>query len=150
MEDKTTVPEYLQPHYRELFNEFDKNKSGYLELKEVSTALRKCLQDLGENEIKKTIDEVSNRYKMVDYNTFSSIIYKKTKGIDIADEVISAFKVFDKNDKGIISVNELRGVLTTIGDALTQKEIDAMINEADVDGDGNINYEEFVRGMMSR
>ena len=41
-----------------------------------------------------------------------------------------------------ISAAELRHVMTNLGEKLTDEEVDEMIREADVDGDGQINYEE--------
>ena len=38
----------------------------------------------------------------------------------------------------------------TAGEKLTDEEVDEMIREADVDGDGQINYEEFVKMMMAK
>lgn len=40
-------------------------------------------------------------------------------------------------------------VMTNLGEKLTEEEVDEMIREADVDGDGQINYEEFVKMMVS-
>jgi calmodulin len=40
-------------------------------------------------------------------------------------------------------------VMTNLGEKLTDEEVDEMIREADIDGDGQINYEEFVKMMMS-
>ena len=40
--------------------------------------------------------------------------------------------------------------MTNLGEKLTDEEVDEMIREADVDGDGHINYEEFVRMMMAK
>ena len=45
---------------------------------------------------------------------------------------------------------QLRHVMTTIGDKLTDEEADAMIREADADGDGVVNYEEFARTMPEK
>ena len=58
--------------------------------------------------------------------------------------------VFDKDGNGFISAAELRHVMTNLGEKLTDEEVDEMIREADVDGDGQINYEEFVKMMMSK
>ena len=44
---------------------------------------------------------------------------------------------------------ELRHVMSNLGERLTDEEVDEMTRESDVDGDGHINYEEFVRMMMS-
>ena len=40
--------------------------------------------------------------------------------------------------------------MTNLGEKLTEEEVDEKIREADVDGDGQINYEEFVKMMTSK
>ena len=49
--------------------------------------------------------------------------------------------VFDKDGNGFISAAELRHVMTNLGEKLTDEEVDEMVREADIDGDGQINYE---------
>lgn len=56
-------------------------------------------------------------------------------------EMLDSFKVFDKDCNGKISAGELRQFMTNIGAKFTDEEVDMMIREADVDGDGQINYE---------
>ena len=63
------------------------------------------------------------------------------------EEFLEAFKVFDKDGNGFISAAELRHIMTNLEEKLTDDE---MIREADVDGDVQINYEEFVKMMMSK
>jgi len=61
------------------------------------------------------------------------------------------FKVFDKYGNGFISAAELRdGLMTNLGEKVTDEEVDEMIREADIDGDGQINYEDFVKMMMAK
>jgi Ca2+-binding EF-hand superfamily protein len=48
--------------------------------------------------------------------------------------------VFDKNNDGLITSNELRRVMTHLGEKLSEQEVDDMIKEADGDGDGKIDY----------
>ena len=59
-----------------------------------------------------------------------------------------AFRLFDKDGNGLISFEELGHVMKNLGENLTDSEIGEMMNEADSDGDGQINYDEFVK-MMS-
>ena len=62
----------------------------------------------------------------------------------------NSFSVFDKDGNGYISAAELRHVMTNLGEKLTDEEVDEMIREADIDGDGQVNYEEFVTMMTSK
>lgn len=70
------------------------------------------------------------------------------KEADSQEEIEEAFKVFDKDGNGYISSTELRHVMTSLGEKLTDEEVDEMIREADVNGDGQINYQEFVKMMV--
>ena len=48
---------------------------------------------------------------------------------------------FFQDGNGFISAAELRHVMTNLGEKLTDEEVDEMIREADIDGDGQVNYE---------
>ena len=58
--------------------------------------------------------------------------------------------MFDRNKDGFVDAKELKKVTTTLGQRLTNEEVDAFMAEADLDGDGKLNYEEFVKMMMSQ
>merc|ERR1712232_697075 len=86
----------------------------------------------------------------IDFPDFLSLMARKMKDNDTEEELVEAFKVFDRDGNGLISAAELRHVMTNLGEKLTDEEVDEMIKEADIDGDGHINYEEFVRMMMAK
>ena len=64
-----------------------------------------------------------------------------TNPADEERELRESFRVFDKNGDGFISAGELRHVMATLGERLTDAELREMIREADTDGDGKVNYE---------
>lgn len=65
------------------------------------------------------------------------------KQSDFAHETRAAFAVFDKDGSGTISADELRQVMKSLGEDLTDREIDEMIAEADKDRNGTIDCEFF-------
>ena len=77
-------------------------------------------------------------------------LHRKMADTDTEEEIREAFKVFDKDGNGFISAAELRHVMTNLGEKLSDEEVDEMIREADVDGDGQVNYDEFVKMMLSK
>ena len=60
---------------------------------------------------------------------------------DTEDELLQAFRVFDKDNSGTISASEMRDVLKALGEDLTDKEINEIMQAADTDGDKSIDCE---------
>ena len=63
---------------------------------------------------------------------------QSVRELDTEQELYNAFKVFDKDGSGTISSDELRNVLKSLGEDLTDEEVDEMIKLADRNGDGSI------------
>ena len=55
--------------------------------------------------------------------------------------------MFDSDGNGFINAAELRQVMLNLGEKLTEEEVEMMIKEADVNGDGLVNYDEFISMM---
>ena len=58
-----------------------------------------------------------------------------------------AFRIFDKDRSGFIEAREIISVTTTLGQVLSKDELEEFMAEADLDGDGRLDYEEFCRIM---
>lgn len=72
---------------------------------------------------------------------FLVMMSRKVKDADPEAELRGAFEVFDQDKNGTISADELRKVLTSIGDDVTDADVDEMLKLADVNGDGSIDCE---------
>lgn len=66
---------------------------------------------------------------------------------DPQDEIYRAFKLFDDDGSGKITLRKLKKVAKELGETLSDQEIQAMIDEFDKDGDGQINIDEFLSIM---
>merc|ERR1711959_13647 len=66
---------------------------------------------------------------------------------DPKDEILKAFRLFDDDETGKISFKNLKRVAKELGERMTYEELQEMIDEADRDGDGEVNEEEFLRIM---
>ena len=60
-----------------------------------------------------------------------------------------AFKMFDKNRSGFIEAKEIVAVAFHLGEPPTEEELREFMQEADLDGDGKLNYNEFVKVITS-
>merc|ERR1711959_613848 len=121
---------------KEAFSLFDKSGDGTITTKDLGTVIRA----LGKNP---TGDGT------VDFPAFLTIMARKMKDTDTEEDIIEAFRVFDKDGAGVISAAELRHVMTNLGEKLTDEEVDEMIREADVHGDGVIDYREFTKIILN-
>ena len=86
----------------------------------------------------------------IDFPEFLTLMARRTRDYGGEEELIEAFRVFDKDGNGLITQAELRHVMINLGEKLTDEETDEMIREADPNEDGKINYEEFYKMMMSK
>ncbi|KAI3795065.1 hypothetical protein L1987_37709 [Smallanthus sonchifolius] len=137
--------------FKEAFNLFDKDGDGCITTNELGTVMRSLGQNPTEVELQDMINEVdANRNGTIDLSEFLNLMARKMKDTHSEEELKEAFKVFDKDQNGVISAAELHHVMTNLGEKLTDEEVDDMIREADVDGDRQINYAEFVKIMMAK
>ncbi|XP_055700923.1 calcium-binding protein E63-1 isoform X3 [Phlebotomus papatasi] len=67
---------------------------------------------------------------------------------DITQDLIAAFRVFDRDGNGYITRDELQTAMDMIGENVTEAQLTEMLALADLDKDGRINYEEFIRLLL--
>ncbi|KAK6170330.1 hypothetical protein SNE40_018744 [Patella caerulea] len=132
--------------FKEAFTLFDKNGDGKVTTKELGTVLISLGQNPTDAELKNIIDEVdADGNGTIDFSEFLAMMIRRLNDIEGEEEIREAFRVFDQDGNGFISAAELRHLMTNLGEKLTDEEVDEMIREADIVGDGKINYEEFIK-----
>merc|ERR1719365_149593 len=99
-------------------------------------------------EIKKMISDIDKDGSgTIDFNEFLEMMTTKMSEKDSREEILKAFRLFDDDETGFITLKNLRRVAKEIGENMTDEELQEMIDEADRDGDGQVSEEEFLRMM---
>lgn len=128
--------------YKEAFSLFDKDGDGTIDATELGTVMRSLGQNPTESELTDMINEIDIDHSgTIDFDEFKAMMIAKDENRSPEDDLKEAFKVFDKDNNGFISAKELKEVMTSLGENLTDEELGEMIKEADIDGDGEVNYE---------
>merc|ERR1719445_865696 len=148
---KLELSEEQKNDIREAFNLFDSQGTGVIDTKDLKVAMRALgfepRKDAKE-EIKKMLMDVDkdNSGKLT-FEGFLTLMGSKMSEKDAKEEILKAFKLFDDDDTGKISFENLKRVANELGESLTDEELQEMIDEADRDGDGEVNQDEFLRIM---
>jgi len=148
MVDHAQLTEEQIAEYKEAFSLFDKDGDGTITTKELGTVMRSLGQNPTEAELQDMIEVEADGNDTIEFPEFLTMMARKDT--DSEEEIREAFRVFDKGCKAFITAADLRHVMTNLGEKLTDEEVDEMIREADIDGDGQVNYEEFVTMMTSK
>ena len=82
-------------------------------------------------------------------DAFQRLMAQRILARDPAEEVNRAFDLFDEGGKGLIGIDDLRRVARELGEGLGEDELNAMIEEFDMNNDGYITREEFMDICMS-
>ena len=145
------IPKDKTEEYKKIFKLYSNNDDGYINKSELATIFKSINIDASDEEIKEIMKQLDLEEKnKINYDEFLSLINQGEKGFDEQEEVLKAFKVFDKDGNGLINIKELKDIMLSLGNNWDENEINEMLADADYDMDGYINYEEFVRTMMSK
>lgn len=134
---------------KEAFQLFDKDGDGNISPDELGEVLRSLGQTPTKSELVDMINEFDSKGKgTIDFEDFKKIIVAHKTNFTAKSNVKEAFKAFDKDGNGFISVEELKHAMESLGETVSNEELDEMVKMADKNKDGKIDYEEFVEIMQ--
>ncbi|KAK3736721.1 hypothetical protein RRG08_059249 [Elysia crispata] len=131
------------------FSLFDKKGDGRVSTKDLGSVFKSLGLTCDAQKLKDWSDEMDEDAQgHINWEQFKLIFTRKLKEDEDERELKEAFRVLDKSNKGAISVEDLKWILKSLGDDLTEDEIQEMIDETDTDQSGTVDYEEFFALMM--
>jgi Ca2+-binding EF-hand superfamily protein/uncharacterized protein (DUF924 family) len=148
----TIVTDWLTPEKaaecREGFRKFDKDGNGFLDREELVTVLQATGRTYTESEVQMAIDSITGTSggTGLTFEQFAAVLQVKMTS-DTQNRIRARFQLFDADNTGDISFEELTACLQGIDSLLTSSELTEMMKKCDTNGDGMISYEEFV-GMV--
>ena len=138
---------------KEIFDLFDKNSTGKVSAGELGTIVRAL-------NLNPTETEILDMIKRVDPSGTGSFGLKqledlirekeKDKEVDSLKDLIDALNVFDSDHDGILSVEEFKHAMITMGEKMQDHEIEEIINDSELVTNRQIRIEQFANLIMNR
>jgi len=138
--------------YKDFFSLFDKTGDNRIAFFEVG----ECLRAFGENPTNAEVSKVLNNpsqdamnSKFVSFDEFLPMLaqVKRQAHQSSFEDLNEGLKVFDKENNGTVSGAELRHVLVTLGEKLSEEEVEQLLAGQE-DSNGCVNYEAFIKMVM--
>ena len=132
---------------RKIFEEMDTNKSGTLDVNEIKMGIEQMEQnkEITEEEKQDIIKQIdTDKSSKIEYNEFLAACMEQKVYLR-EENLLSAFMMLDYDGSGKISKAEIKRALD--GD-IDNETLDKIILDFDLNGDGEIDYKEFVAGMQ--
>merc|ERR1712124_36651 len=147
---KTELDAKEQQDIKEAFDLFDVSGDGNIDVKELTVAMKALGCDPKPGEIEKMIGEVDDDGSgEIGYPEFLKMMTNKILNKDPKDDMLKAFRLFDDDQTGSVSLKNLKRVSRETNQTLSDDELQEMLDDADKDGDGVLSEEEFLT-MMKR
>lgn len=135
-------------NFKNAFDAFDEDRDDLVETSEIGKLLRAVGFNPMPEEVQDMMEDI-NAPKF-DFKTFMYIVYRHARECDPEKELVDAFKVFDKDGSGKISVNTIREILKNLKQPFTDDQINELLAQAQnlIDKNNCVKYSEFVKIML--
>ncbi|XP_078164631.1 putative calcium-binding protein CML13 [Carex rostrata] len=147
-EKRSRLTEQRRVEIREAFELFDLDGSGTIDAKELCVAMRALGFEMTEDEINQMMAEVDKDHSGgIDFDEFLYMMTEKIGQRDTKEQLMKAFRIIDHDKNGKISIEDIQNIARELGETFTVDEIREMVQQADENGDGEVDADEFMRIM---
>jgi len=135
---------------KEAFSIFDCNGNGTISASEIKSVLKSIEKEPTDEEIHRLLREANKSGTgELTYLEFQEMMRNQLLIDDEPEDVKHVFQIFDPKSKGYMDTEEFRRVLTTIGEVLTEEEVNEILSVVDRESTGKIPFNDFVKRMCS-
>lgn len=143
-----SIPDAQLAEFKEAFTFFDADGDGFMTVEELATVVRSLGQFPSQSQLKEATASLGK--DRVDFDGFLKVMTTVMQTQDSMDEIMEAFRVFDKDETGMMNVGELRHIMLNFGEPMPTKALDKMLADAKPDKTGMINYKEFIKKLLAK
>ncbi|OHT10117.1 EF hand family protein [Tritrichomonas foetus] len=133
-------------NFKNAFDAFDENRDDLIE----TTDLGKLLRAVGFNPMPEEIEDMMEDVgaSTLDFSAFLYIVSRHAREVDPEQELIDAFRVFDKEGTGKLKTDVIRKILRNLKQPFTEDQISELLGQATIDKQDCVKYTEFVKVML--
>ena len=128
--------------YQKAFDYVDRKKTGEIPVSQIENILSVAKEeDFDQDDINEALDKMGKGNE--DTLTSEEFIQFMTE-LNNPNNIIEAFRLFDADNNGYISIDEFKYILKMVDSPLSDKDVKEIFDTFDVSKDGKIDYKEFV------
>ena len=138
--------------YTKIFKLYDEDDDGYVDLAFLAEMMRSAGAIFLDSELEKPMARLrnDNGADLFTQQDYQDLCLEFSKNQDTPEDLMEAFKFWDSDNSGKVTTEEIRQALTTLGDVLSEDEINALIKEADPTDIGVIDYEYYSKVLFRK
>ncbi|GMM50251.1 Mlc1 protein [Starmerella bacillaris] len=136
--------------FKDAFALYDRKGDGQIPREKLGDMLRAVGQNPTQAEVAELSGKLAN--DTFSYTEFTDIVNRPNgfKSVGDLDDYIRGFQVFDKAGTGKIGVGELKYILTSMGESLSEAEVSELFEGLSIGRDGSVDYVEFVKSLIAQ
>ena len=138
--------------YTKIFKLYDEDNDGYVDMAFLGEMMRSAGAIFLDKELEKPMARLrnDNGADVFSQKDYQDLCLEFSKNQDTPEDLMEAFKFWDTDNSGKVTTEEIRQALTTLGDVLSEDEINALIKEADPTDIGVIDYEYYSKVLFRK